>query len=118
MKSIAILTKNLIIFGQGLNKSHPCIYPILDAIQKDELVHHGMAKKFYESKFPEARLQIAFKREKMKNRFRMFYYKNLKFLNKIFDPILNFIINVFGKVVNLISIPDKDKRNLIGGPKL
>lgn len=29
------LTKNLIIFGQGLNKSHPYIYPILDAIQKD-----------------------------------------------------------------------------------
>ena len=36
----------------------------LDAIQKDELVHHGMAKKFYESKFPEARLQIAFLKEK------------------------------------------------------
>jgi|TARA_B100001564_G_scaffold116530_1_gene96972 hypothetical protein len=85
----------------------------LEAIQKDELVHHGMAKKFYESKFPDARLQIAFKREKMKNKFRMFYFKNLKFLNKIFDPILNFIINVFGKVVNLINLPDKDKRNLM-----
>jgi len=85
----------------------------LEAIQKDELVHHGMAKKFYESKFPNAKLQIAFKREKLKNRFRMFYYKNLRFLNKVFDPILNFIINIFGKVVNLISVPDKDKRNLM-----
>ena len=85
----------------------------LAAIQKDELVHHGMAKKFYESKFPNAKLQIAFKREKIKNRFRMFYYKNLRFLNKVFDPILNFIINIFGKVVNLISVPDKDKRNLM-----
>jgi hypothetical protein len=85
----------------------------LEAIQKDELVHHGMAKKFYESKFPNAKLQIAFKREKIKNRFRMFYYKNLRFLNKVFDPILNFIINIFGKVVNLISVPDKDKRNLM-----
>jgi|TARA_B110001452_G_C15237557_1_gene428476 rubrerythrin len=85
----------------------------LEAIQKDELVHHGMAKKFYEAKFPNARLQIAFKREKMKNKFRMFYYKNLRFLNKIFDPILNFIINCFGKIVNLISVPDKDKRNLM-----
>ena len=27
----------------------------LAAIQKDELVHHGMAKKFYESKFPNAK---------------------------------------------------------------
>jgi acyl-CoA dehydrogenase len=26
------LTKNLIIFGQGLNKSHPYIYPILDSM--------------------------------------------------------------------------------------
>ena len=85
----------------------------LEAIQKDELVHHGMAKKFYESKFPNAKLQIAFKREKIKNRFRMFYYKNLRFLNKVFDPILNFIINIFGKIVNLISVPDKDKRNLM-----
>lgn len=85
----------------------------LEAIQKDELVHHGMAKKFYEAKFPNAKLQVAFKREKIKNRFRMFYYKNLRFLNKIFDPILNFIINIFGKVVNLISVPDKEKRNLM-----
>jgi len=85
----------------------------LEGIQKDELVHHGMAKKFYEAKFPNAKLQIAFKREKIKNRFRMFYYRNLRFLNKIFDPILNFIINIFGKVVNLISVPDKDKRNLM-----
>ena len=85
----------------------------LEAIQKDELVHHGMAKKFYESKFPAAKLQIAFKREKMKNKLRMFYFRNLRFLTKIFDPILNFIITVFGKIVNFISIPDKDKRNLM-----
>ena len=31
-----VLTKNLIIFGQGLNKSHPHIYPILDAIQNND----------------------------------------------------------------------------------
>merc|ERR1711988_795632 len=31
------LTKNLIIFGQGLNKSHPFIYPILDNILNDDL---------------------------------------------------------------------------------
>jgi len=85
----------------------------LEAIQKDELVHHGMAKKFYESKFPAAKLQIAFKREKMKNKLRMFYFRNLRFLTKIFDPILNFIITVFGKIVNFISLPDKDKRNLM-----
>ena len=85
----------------------------LVAIQKDELVHHGMAKKFYESKFPNSKLKIAFKREKMKNRFRLFYYKNAKFLNKIFDPILNLLINCFGRIVNLIKIPKVLKQNLM-----
>jgi len=32
-----VLTKNLIIFGQGLNKSHPYIYPVLNAIQTNDL---------------------------------------------------------------------------------
>ena len=31
------LTRSLIIFGQGLNKSHPFIYPVLDSILKDDL---------------------------------------------------------------------------------
>lgn len=31
------LTRNLIIFGQGLNKSHPYIYPILESILEDDL---------------------------------------------------------------------------------
>ena len=108
-KSIKTL-KN--IMDDELNHADDSEVTLAD-IQKDELVHHGMAKKFYEAKFPQARLQIAFKREKLKNRLRMFYYKNLKFLNKIFDPILNFIITAFGKVVNLISVPDQKKRNLM-----
>ena len=31
------LTRNLIIFGQGLNKSHPYIFPILDSILNDDV---------------------------------------------------------------------------------
>ena len=85
----------------------------LENIMKDELVHHGMAKKFYESKFPDSKLQIAFKRERYKNKLRLFYYKNLRILNKIFDPILNFLINSFGNVVKLISIPDTKEKNLM-----
>lgn len=34
-----ILTRNLITFGQGLNKSHPHIYPIYMAIQTGNLTH-------------------------------------------------------------------------------
>ena len=32
-----ILTRSLIIFGQGLNKSHPCIFPILQSIEKNDM---------------------------------------------------------------------------------
>ena len=85
----------------------------LNDIMKDELVHHGMAKKFYEAKFPESKLQKAFKREKMKNKLRLFYYHNAKFLNKIFDPIMNFLITCFGKIVNLINTPKNDNQNLM-----
>ena len=31
------LTRSLIIFGQGLNKSHPYIYPILDSVLNDNM---------------------------------------------------------------------------------
>ena len=30
------LTRNLIIFGQGLNKSHPYIFPVLESIMNDD----------------------------------------------------------------------------------
>ena len=85
----------------------------LNDIMKDELIHHGMAKKFYESKFPNSKLQRAFRREKLKNKLRLFYYKNAKFLNIIFDPIMNFFITCFGKIVNLINIPKNDNQNLM-----
>ena len=85
----------------------------LNDIMKDELIHHGMAKKFYESKFPNSKLQRAFRREKLKNKLRLFYYKNAKFLNMIFDPIMNFFITCFGKIVNLINIPKNDNQNLM-----
>jgi len=44
-----ILTRNLITFGQGLNKSHPFIYPIFTAISNDDLAafrtqFNGMVK--------------------------------------------------------------------------
>ncbi len=32
-----VLTRNLMIFGQGLNKSHPYIYPILQSIIKNDV---------------------------------------------------------------------------------
>ena len=85
----------------------------LGEIMKDEDRHWGYAKKFYEKKFPSAKLSIAFFREKTKNKMRIFYLKNFKFLNKIFDPIVNFLILLFGNIVKYIKIPNELKKNLM-----
>lgn len=55
-----ILTRNLMIFGQGLNKSHPYIYPVLKTIlnndekqfEKDftNIIHHSVSQ-FFKSMF-------------------------------------------------------------------
>jgi len=85
----------------------------LDDIMKDELRHHGHAKNFYLKTFPESKIEVAFMREKIKNKLRLFYYKNIKFLTKIIDPIIHFIIFCFGKIVLLINIPTKNREDLL-----
>ena len=80
---------------------------------KDEGKHWGYAKKAHEKLYPDSDLNKAFKREKLKNKFRLFYFKNFKFLSKIFDPILNTIIFLFGGIVKLLIIPVADSDNLM-----
>ena len=86
---------------------------ILNSIMKDELDHHGQAKKLYEIKFPDSKLQFALKKERIKRNFRLINFHNIKFLNKIFDLIINFFISCFGKIINLISVPDSKNENLM-----
>jgi hypothetical protein len=85
----------------------------LSEIMQDENRHWGHAKKFYEKKFPSAKLNIAFFRERIKNRMRVFYLKNFKFLHKIFDPIVNFFILLFGNIIKFIKIPNNSNKNLM-----
>jgi hypothetical protein len=85
----------------------------LNDIMKDELGHHGHAKSFYLKHFSETKLKIAFRREKVKNKFRLFYLKNVKFLGKVIDPIIHLIIYCFGKIVNLINVPKSNRDNLM-----
>ena len=86
---------------------------ILNGIMKDELDHHGQAKKLYEIKFPDSKLQFALKKERIKRNLRLINFHNIKFLNKIFDPIVNFFISCFGKIINLITVPDSKNENLM-----
>ena len=85
----------------------------LEDIMKDEDRHWGYAKTYYEKKFPSAKLSVAFFREKMKNKMRVFYLKNLNFLNKIFNPIINSIVFLFGGIVKIISLPSTINKNLM-----
>ena len=78
----------------------------LDNIMADEYRHWGYAQKYYEKKYPESKLKRAFYREKVKNKLRLVYLKNFKILNKIFDPIIYFLVIVFGNLVRLIKVPE------------
>lgn len=85
----------------------------LNEIMVEEDRHWGFAKLFYNKKFPNADLNLAFKKEKFKNKMRLFYYKNLIFLNKIFDPIINFFILIFGSVAKLLKTTSNENQNLM-----
>ena len=85
----------------------------LNIIMTEEDRHWGFAKIFYNKKFPDSNLNSAFKKEKIKNRMRLFYFKNLLFLNKIFDPIINFLIRIFGYIAMLLKPTFNDDKDLM-----
>lgn len=85
----------------------------LNTIKTEEDRHWSFAKLFYKKKFPNSNLNIAFKKEKIKNKLRMFYYKNILFLNKIFEPIINTLIVIFGYLVLLLNSKTTSRKNLM-----
>ena len=76
---------------------------------KDEYRHWGYAKKFYEKKFPNSKLKLAFYREKLKNRFRQIYLKNFLILDKIFNPFVKFLLIISKPIIANIQIPNNNK---------
>jgi hypothetical protein len=85
----------------------------LNTIMAEEDRHWGFAKLFYDKKFPNSNLQIAFKKEKFKNKLRLFYFKNVLFLNKIFDPIINTFIIIFGLLPLMMNANKTLHKNLM-----
>jgi len=85
----------------------------LNKIMTEEDRHWTFAKLFYNKKFPNSNLNVAFKKEKLKNKMRMFYYKNVLFLNKIFDPIINMLIVIFGYITIYLKSNSTLKKNLM-----
>jgi len=84
----------------------------LDDIMADENKHWGYAQNYYEKKYPESKLKKAFYREKLKNKLRLAYLKNLKILNKIFDPIILILILIFGNLLRIVSISHLKKKHI------
>ena len=85
----------------------------LNKIMTEEDRHWGFAKLFYNKEFPNSSLSVAYKRETIKNKMRMFYFKNLRFLNKIFNPIINFFILIFGGVAIFLNQSSSENKNLM-----
>jgi rubrerythrin len=85
----------------------------LNEIMNEEDRHWGFAKIFYNKKFHDSNLNFAFKKEKIKNKMRLFYFKNLIFLNKIFNPIINFFIRIFGYIPMLLKPTSNDDKDLM-----
>ena len=85
----------------------------LNTIMVEEDRHWTFAKLFYDKKFPNSNLKTAFKKEKLKNKLRMFYYKNVLFLNKIFDPIINGLILIFGYITIYLKHNSSNNKNLM-----
>jgi len=85
----------------------------LNTIMVEEDRHWTFAKLFYDKKFPNSDLKTAFKKEKLKNKLRMLYYKNVLFLNKIFDPIINSLIFIFGYITIYLKPNSSNNKNLM-----
>ncbi len=85
----------------------------LDEIMEDEKGHHGHARTYYERNYPKSKIQFAFFREKLKNRFRVLYLKNFKFLTYVIDPLAHLLIRIFGRVILLVKVPSSDSKNLM-----
>ena len=89
---------------------------ILDQIMKDELSHHGLAKAFYTKRYSDKQLTDAFKRERILNRLRMLYSKNIQFLDKIFYPVLAIVAIFSLTTLKLLKPQESWKYNQFDKP--
>ena len=94
---------------------------IISNIMKDELRHHGMAKKHFLNHYPALQpwqLMIYRTRETIKNKGRKIYDANLKFLDRLLTPLyrtMAYLAGIMAKKLNLDEFKRKGK-NLMNIP--
>ena len=84
-------------------------------IMSDELLHHGMAKKYFLNHYPALQpwqLMIYRTRETINNKGRKIYDANLKFLDKLLTPLyktMAYLAGTISKKLNLNEFKRKGK---------
>ena len=87
----------------------------ISSIMKDELRHHGMAKKHFLNHYPALQpwqLMIYRIRETINNKGRKIYDVNLKFLDRLLTPLykaIAYLAGTIAKKLNLSEFQRKDK---------
>ena len=87
-------------------------------IMSDELLHHGMAKKYFLSHFPALQpwqLLIYQTRETLHNKGRKIYDANLKFLERILNPLYKGMAFIAGVLVSKLDLNEfkREHKNLM-----
>ena len=82
-------------------------------IMFDELRHHGMAKKYFLNHYPSLQpwqLMIYRTRETIHNKARKIYDANLKFLDKLLDPLYRVMAYLAGSMVRKLNLNEYKRK--------
>ena len=89
----------------------------ISSIMSDELRHHGMAKKYFLNYYPALQpwqLMIYRTRETIHNKGRKIYDANLKFLDRLLNPLYRVMAYSVGSMVRKLNLNEfKRKGNLM-----
>jgi len=116
---IAFVYTNELLAKESFNRILKLIGPNtkegkqISEIMKDELTHHGMAKSHFLKHYPALQpwqLRFYKTREKIKNKGRKFYEKNLKLLEILFKPIYLSISFFIGKMISLLNLKEFNRK--------
>ncbi len=84
-------------------------------IMKDELRHHKMAKEYFLRYYPALQpwqLKFYKLRETIQNKTRIIYYKNIRFLDKIFQPIYIFFSFFAALLLDHVNLNQFRRKNM------
>ncbi len=85
----------------------------ISLIMQDELRHHGLAKKYFLKHYPKLQpwhLKAYKLKGTISNKGRKFYFKNLRFLDKLFSPLYLLMAYFAGVTVSFLNLNEFNKK--------